>query len=330
MEKLNNGVNPKRVTILTGFLGSGKTTLLNAILKSKAQTKFAIIENEVGEIGIDGELIVKNSDSFTELNSGCICCSISDNFTDTLKELSERSDWDELIIEATGVADPGGILSPFMTFPWLLKYFQRPEVICIADARNIAEQLEISDTAASQLAYGDKIYLNKVDLVENDQVEKTKSLIEHFNPLAKIHTGSRHNIPLLNLLQVEQSNSSDTTFVTKLEKKKHHHGHDHFESISLKYNEPFNENQLYAKMYYHLVMGTIKLYRFKGVFFDSRKPERVIIQSAMKSLLSEYGEPWQKEEARESKFVFIGKDLNKEELDSLLKSCLLEKQVINS
>lgn len=322
MEEIKSN-NPKKVTILTGFLGSGKTTLLNAILQSKTKTRFAIVENEVGEIGIDGELIVKNTDSFTELNNGCICCSINDNFTDTLKELTKRNDWDELIIEATGIANPGGIISPFLTFPWMLKYFQNPEVICITDAQNIEEQLEISDTAAAQLAYGNKIYINKVDLATHEQVQNSIDLVQRFNPYASIHTGSRHEIPLSSLLESEDTTTPTLEPKAKDPDHKHHHSHDHFEAVSLEYSAPFNENQLYAKLYFHIVMGSMQLYRFKGIFYDTRKSEKIIIQSAMRSLLAEDGEPWKDDEPKVSKFVFIGKNLKLEELDEILKECFL-------
>ena len=198
-------IDPKSVIILTGFLGSGKTTLLNAILGSKKVTRFAIIENEVGEIGIDGELIIKNTDSFTELSSGCICCSLNNDFTETLKKLIYRNDWDELIIEATGVANPGGILTPFKQFPWVQKYFKSPVVISIVDAQNIEEQLQLSDTAASQIAYGDNVYISKKDTISNEQLISTQKLIKRLNPLAAYYAGDKNNVPVNDLLQKRKS-----------------------------------------------------------------------------------------------------------------------------
>ena len=319
----NESIQAKNVTILTGFLGSGKTTLLNAILRQKPKTRFAIIENEVGEIGIDGELIVKNNDSFTALNNGCICCSINEDFNQTLKTLARRNDWDELIIEATGIANPGGIIAPFLTFPWMQKHFQMPQVICIADAQNMEAQLKLSDTAAEQLAYADKVLINKVDLVNMQQIKRSVDLVTRFNPFASIHTGSRHELPLSELLCFKNSDDPYSTFQMKKEKAKHHHNHKHYEAVSLEYSEPFNENKLYAQLYYHLMSESVKLYRFKGIFFDSRKSEKIIIQSAMKSLLAENGEPWKEEESKTSKFVFIGKHLNSDALNKLLISCHL-------
>ena len=111
-------ISPKPVTLLTGFLGAGKTTLLNAILAYRNGTRFAVVENEIGEEGIDGELVLKAEDNIVEMNNGCLCCTLNDNLLEILTDLHKRrEDWDEMIIEATGVADPAGIAQPFLKIP---------------------------------------------------------------------------------------------------------------------------------------------------------------------------------------------------------------------
>ncbi len=316
--------SPKPVTVLTGFLGAGKTTLLNSILREKSNTRFAIIENEVGEVGIDGELIVKNTDSFTELNNGCICCSINRNFTDTLKKLSKRDDWDELIIEATGIANPGGIITPFKQFPWIQKYFQLPNVICIADAQNIEEELNVSTTAAAQLAYGDKIYISKTDLVSETDVVGVKNLVQEFNPFAGLISGHKQDIPLLELLKDRDSLApivrpeDKESLVGKVRK-----GHDHFSAVSLEYTESFDENKLYTRLYTFLMVQSANVYRFKGIFYDSRKKNKLVVQSVMQSLFMEEGEEWGDDEPKVSKFVFIGKNLQEKGFDKMIKNCRL-------
>ncbi len=318
-------IKAKKVTVLTGFLGSGKTTLLNAILQSKANTRFAIIENEVGEIGIDGELIVKNTDSFTEMSNGCICCSLNENFIDTLRALSQREDWDELIIEATGVANPAGIVTPFRQFPWLQKYFELPEVICIADALNIEEQLRVSDTGASQLAYGDKVYISKSDLVPEERIAEIRQIVKRFNPFTYLYAGSKENIPVEELLEKKDSlrpliqigGNKNTLNRPKLD-------HDQFDAISLEYNESFNENKLFARLYAFLVFQSANVYRFKGIFYDPRKDHKLVIQSVMKSIFIEEGEAWQEGEEKTSKFVFIGKGLKEKGFDKMLRDCVLK------
>lgn len=312
-------IKSKTVTVLTGFLGAGKTTLLNAILHQKQGVRFAIFENEVGEIAIDSELIIKNTDSFTELSNGCICCSLNDNFTDTLRALSKRDDWDELIIEATGVANPGGILAPFKQFPWIQKHFQLPNVICIADAQNIEEQLTISDTAASQLAYADNIYINKVDLVSENQNIEVRSIVQRLNPFANLYSGSKEDIPLAELLQSKTSLHPVIALPKELNKGRQEQQHDHFDAISLEYDMSFDENKLFTRLYTFLMVQSANVYRFKGIFYDSRKGNKLIIQSVMKSLFVEEGEPWGDNELKISKFVFIGKNLQERGFDKMLK-----------
>lgn len=315
----------KQVTILTGFLGAGKTTVLNAILDLKKETRFAIIENEVGEIGIDSDLIIKNTDSFTELNNGCICCSLNDNFVDTLRQLTKREDWDELIIEATGVANPGGIISPFKQLPWLQKYFQLPVIIGIVDVQQIEEQLKISDTAASQLAYSDMIYLGKADLVEQDIQLAIQSLVQRLNPFASLLLGHKNNIPVERLIQQDYA-KRPILQIKKPTQPDILAQHDRYDAIAIEFDIAFDENKLYQRLYTFLMAQSEHVYRFKGIFYDSRNAKKLIIQSVMKSLYIDEGEPWNDDTPRKSKFVFIGKNLQKKGFERMLRSCKLSTE----
>ncbi len=317
-------VNPRKVTILTGFLGAGKTTLLNSILHYKKHSRFAIIENEVGEIGIDGELIIKNTDSFTELSNGCICCSLNHNFIDTLKELAERNDWDELIIEATGVANPGGIITPFKQFTWIKEYFQLPDLICIVDAQNIEEQLQVSDTIASQLAYADKVYINKTDLVLENQISNIQTIVQRLNPFTYLHLGNKENIPIEELLVKRKPLRPVVSIKSKSKNIIKSDQHDHFDAISLEYDLSFDQDKLHTRLYAFLILQSKDVYRFKGIFYDPRKKKKLVIQSVMQSLFIEEGESWNEEEEKISKFIFIGKNLQEKGFDKMLKGCLLK------
>lgn len=313
--------HPKPVIILTGFLGVGKTTLLNAILRHQKKHRFAIIENEIGEISIDSELIINNTGSFTELSNGCICCSINNNLIDTLRTLSKRGDWDVLIIEATGVANPGGIILPFKQLPWTQKYFQLPNVICIVDAQNVEKQLKVSDTSASQLAYSDKIYLNKTDLVSNDQLKQTQIALQKINPFSRLFFGNKNEIPIDGLIKKSDSLKPIIQFATPINTHQNDLKHDHFDAISLNYNIPFDENKLFSRLHTFLVAQSVSVYRFKGIFYDPRKEKKLIIQSVMQSLHIEEGKQWTNDELKESKFVFIGKNLLEKGFDRMLKNC---------
>lgn len=309
------------VTVLTGFLGAGKTTLLNAILKEKKGIRFAIIENEVGEIGIDGDLIVKDNDSFTELNNGCICCSINTSFVETLSGLSKRTDWDELIIEATGVANPGGIITPFKQLDWMKTYFQTPHVICIADALNIEEQLHISETAGAQLAFADSIYLNKIDLVKEDRLTSVSTTLKKMNPLTKIYTGHEKNVPVKELM--EKTVAFRLPFTTLKTSTPTTHTHDHFESVSLSFDVPFDRSKLTARLHAFILFQAKDVYRFKAIIYDSKTENRVVAQSVMKTIIIEEDRPWQENEEKRSSFVFIGKNLQAKGFEKMLKGCLL-------
>lgn len=314
--------SPKSITVLTGFLGAGKTTLLNAILNAKSDTRFAIIENEVGETSIDSELVIKNSESFTELSNGCICCSINADFTKTLRELAQRSDWDELIIEATGVADPGGILAPFKDLPWLSKYYHYPQVICVADAEHIQEQIQSTDTVGAQLGYADKVYVSKSDRVNPETLALSKSLIQSLNPFTNLFVSNNGEIPIAELMNSKPASRPVLKLNSPIPKSPAYQDHDRFDAISLSYEGTFNENKLFQRFYTYLKTQSKDLYRFKGIFADASKDHKMIIQSVMTSLHFEEGQPWADGETRTNQFVFIGKNLQEKGFDRLLKSCM--------
>ena len=322
MNDLEQTISTRPVTVLTGFLGAGKTTFLNALLKEKKDTRFAIIENEVGEIGIDGDLIANDNDSFTELNNGCICCSINNSFVETLGNLSKRTDWDELIIEATGVANPGGIITPFKQLDWMKKYFQDPHVICIADARNIEEQLQVSETAGSQLAFGNVVYLSKTDLVSGDEIDSISYNLHKMNPLSKIYKGDKNNIPVNELIKKVVTfrlpfQANKTTVPTT-------HTHDHFDSVSLSFDLPFDRDKLMSRLHAFILFQAKDVYRFKSIFHDPKSDNRLVAQSVMRTLIVEEGEPWKVNEEKKSVFVFIGKNLQAKGFERMLKQCVLK------
>lgn len=174
----------KPVTILTGFLGSGKTTFLNHLLQQNPKTRYAIIENEFGEQGIDGELVVRPDETIVELNNGCLCCTLNDNLYDILNDLFDRrEDFDEIVIEATGVADPTGLAQPFVSHPLIKEHFPLQGVICLVDAELVEDQLKDTEEAKSQIAYSDVLLISKTDLVDPDYVKELGHRLRSLNPL---------------------------------------------------------------------------------------------------------------------------------------------------
>jgi len=180
-------MDTKPSTILTGFLGAGKTTYLNYLLQSKPDIRYAIIENEYGEQSIDSELILRAEDDIIELNNGCLCCTLNDNLYDILNKLFERrEEYDEILIEATGVADPRGLADPFITYPTIKKQFPLTRIICLIDAELIEDQLKNTKEAISQITFSDVLLINKIDLVSEGYLGELTERLQKLNPLAKI------------------------------------------------------------------------------------------------------------------------------------------------
>jgi len=197
-------------TIISGFLGSGKTTFLNAIINDNKNKKFAIIENEFGEIGIDQDLIIKTEDNIFEMSNGCICCSLNDDLYQTLLSLYKRiNDFDELLIETTGIADPSSVALPFIDENQYGNVFELKRIVCIADAEFVEERIKESEEALKQIAVADLIVINKIDLVQSEYVKKLEVILKDINPLAKIITADKNNKPIDEIFSYEREKDID-------------------------------------------------------------------------------------------------------------------------
>ncbi|MDX3894524.1 GTP-binding protein [Pusillimonas sp.] len=194
------------VTILTGYLGAGKTTLLNRILSEDHGRRYAVIVNEFGEIGIDNELVVDTDEELFEMNNGCVCCTVRGDLIRTLHGLLARPGlarsgrFDAIIIETTGLADPGPVAQTFLVDQDLLARTRLDSITTVVDAHNIRRQLEHSADAAGQIAFADQIVLNKVELAAPQELAGLESLLRGLNPLAPIHRSQRANVALDRIL----------------------------------------------------------------------------------------------------------------------------------
>ncbi|MFN3589067.1 MAG: CobW family GTP-binding protein, partial [Spirosomataceae bacterium] len=178
------------VTIITGFLGAGKTTFLNALLAHLSTQKLAIIENEFGKENIDSELIIGNTEKVMTLTQGCICCTLNEDFYTLLNEIHKKDkELNGLIIETTGIADPSGILTPFLITPALRGAFPVARVICLVDASLITQQLQETEEAITQISYSNHILLVKTDVVSPAVVKELQQMLAEINPTAHIWTG---------------------------------------------------------------------------------------------------------------------------------------------
>ena len=316
------------VTILTGFLGSGKTTLLNRILKEEHGQKIAVIENEFGEVGVDNEIIETGDEQIVEMNNGCICCTVRGDLIRILGTLKEKRDqgalkFDRVVIETTGMADPGPVAQTFFTDEEIGNYYLLDSIITLVDAKHAPKQLDEFHEAQEQVGFADRILLSKTDLTNEDE---TKSLVERLKrmnpraPIKKVHFG---NAPIAEVLDIRGFNLNailelDPQFLTDVQ----HEHHDEVESFVFRSDKPFNGDKLEQFLSGMIQMYGPELLRYKGVLWMKGKPRRVVFQGVHMMMGGDLGKPWAKGEKKSSLLVFIGKKLPKDLFIAGLEECL--------
>jgi len=332
------------VTILSGFLGSGKTTLLNHILEENKGTRYAIIENEFGEQGIDNELVLRPDDTIVELNNGCLCCTLNDNLYDILNELFERrSEFDEIIIEATGVADPTGLAQPFIAHPLVKKHFPLSAIICLVDAELVEDQIEETEEALNQITFSDILLINKTDLVNEEYVRVLENRLKQLNPLATILKGHKNQFPKIEYHKKHEkleelffnSNKKIKSDVLSfpIQKPHHHHHHKHTEEVNshtFVFDRPFDFRRLHLQLSVYLSFQANNLYRMKGLIWLEQESEQFILQSVGKRMDFQKKGPWKPETPKQSILVFIGKNLQRQGLERMLNKCFSKAELQTS
>lgn len=325
------------VTILTGFLGAGKTTFLNYLIQENKQVRYAIIENEFGEQGIDNELVINPDNSIIESNNGCLCCTLNDNLYDILNELHDRRDeYDEIIVEATGVADPSGLAQPFLSHPLIKKHFPLVNIICLVDAELVEDQLEDTEEAINQITFSDLLLINKTDLVAEKYVDDLQEKLQTLNPLARIVRGNKQAFPAIDWQENQgrletifqqqgalQTLSSAASFPVQKPHSHHHHSHTQdVVSHTFIFDQPFSGVLLDRQLFVYLTLQSAGLYRMKGLAWLEGENRQFIVQSVGKRLDIEPRRFWEPTEKRQSIMVFIGKNLKREGLENLLQKCV--------
>src|SRR4051812_40337552 len=191
------------VTVLTGFLGAGKTTLLNRILTEQHGKKLAVIENEFGEVGVDNQLVIQSDEELFEMNNGCICCTVRGDLIRILGRLMKRKDkLDGILIETTGLANPGPVAQTFFTDQEMKENFRLDAIVTVVDAKHVLQHLDKDDEAVKQIAFADVIVLNKTDLVSAADLDALDARIKRINAVAKIHRAKNADVPLDRVLNV--------------------------------------------------------------------------------------------------------------------------------
>ncbi|WP_321308505.1 GTP-binding protein [Marinifilum fragile] len=304
------------VTVITGFLGAGKTSLLNNLIAEYPDKKFAIIENEFGEENIDSSLVenIQSEDIF-ELSNGCICCNLNQELFVVLQKLVQsKHNFNHLLIETTGIADPGSILASFISDPIIKNQFELDSVICLVDAKNASSDLKKENVLSKQIAVADIILFNKLDLVNEEETESILNLIKEQNQHAKIIKSKFSNFGNHKVLD---------QFSYKPEKIFHHilgletnmkdnssENMHRIQNMLFKCEEPLDQMKIGMWLDAFLQFNHDTIYRVKGILNLAGVDNRIILQSVHTQIQATVGKVWNQDEKRESKIVIIGKDLN--------------------
>jgi G3E family GTPase len=325
------------VTVLTGYLGAGKTTLLNRILSENHGKKYAVIVNEFGEIGIDNDLIIGADEEVFEMNNGCVCCTVRGDLVRILDGLMKRKGkFDAIIVETTGLADPAPVAQTFFVDEDVQAHARLDAVVTVADARWLSDRLKDAPEAKNQIAFADVIVLNKIDLVTKAELAEVEARIRAINPYAKLHKTERAQVALSDVLE---RGAFDLDRILEIEPEflvagddhdhshhdhghhHHDHGHDHgggglkhyhdedMQSLSLRSDKPLDASTFMPWLQNLMAAEGAKILRSKGIISFSGDDERYVFQGVHMMLEGDHQRAWKDGEKRESRLVFIGRDL---------------------
>jgi G3E family GTPase len=320
-------------TILTGFLGSGKTTLLNRILSEHHGGKIAVIENEFGEAGIDNELLIRDGgEQIVEMNNGCICCTVRGDLVRILSSLAERRregelDFDRVIIETTGLADPAPVAQTFFVDDAVQDAYLLDAIVTVVDAKHAPAQLGEHHEAQEQVGFADRILLSKVDLVSEEEAKQLTARIHLPQPRAPIRHVHFGETELGELVDV-RSFSLDTILDIEpdfLDDVAHEHDDD---VTSFVYRTPAPLDRDKVEEFFSMIVATYgaDMLRYKGVLNLHGIDRRAVFQGVHMIFGANIDKPWRDGEARETKIVFIGKALPADLFKAGLDNCVIGKE----
>ena len=352
---MSNGLIP--ATILTGFLGSGKTTLLKRVLSEAHGQKIAVIENEFGAENIDSDILsVNTEEQIIQMNNGCVCCTIREDLRSTLTDLAEKRrkgelDFDRVVIETTGLADPGPVAQTFFMDDVVAESYLLDSILTLVDAKHAEGQLDSRQEARRQVGFADQIFISKADLVAKDEVDALVHRLKHMNPRApqrQVHFGE---VPIQQVFDLKGFNLNakldiDPDFLKDDGgHEHHHHDHDHHDhdhehgehcdhphhhahdddvkSFVFKSKKAFNPAKLEDFLGAIVQVYGPKMLRYKGVLYMKGSDRKVVFQGVHQLMGSDLGPKWAPGEEKGSKMVFIGIDLPQDVLLQGLEQCLV-------
>ncbi|MFM0509902.1 CobW family GTP-binding protein [Paraburkholderia sp. RL17-373-BIF-A] len=349
----HNEVEKIPVTVLTGFLGAGKTTLLNYILREKHGRKIAVIENEFGEIGIDGGLVLESTEEIYEMTNGCVCCvgAVREDLVRIVRMLVERPDrLDHIIVETSGLADPYPVAQTFFLDDPIAKQVSLDAVVTMVDAKHIAAHLDdlvldgSDNQAVDQIVCADRIVINKVDLVGPDDIASLTQRIRGLNATAEIVESSYAQIDLGKILGVGANEFSQILVETDgLHEEEHVHGHEEHEhehehahhdddhahhqhdesvsSVGIEVDADIDLDALQAWLAELRDSDTANLFRMKGILAVQGQSHRYVLQGVHNVIELRAAQAWGSE-PRSCRIVFIGRDLDRAALTDRFHACL--------
>ncbi len=313
------------VTVLTGYLGAGKTTLLNRILSEPHGKKYAVVVNEFGEIGIDNDLVVGADEEVFEMNNGCICCTVRGDLIRIIDGLLKRKDqFDGIIVETTGLADPAPVAQTFFVDETVGAKTSLDAVVTVADAKWLKDRLKDAPEAKNQIAFADVILLNKTDLVSETELRDVEMRIRAINPFARIHRTQNSNIAIDKVLgqgafDLDRIEAIDPDFL----KGGHKHFHDEdMKSVSFASDKPLDPDKFFPWIQELTQREGPNILRSKGILAFKDDPDRFVFQGVHMILDGDHQRPWKTDEAKTSRIVFIGRQLDGMNLEEGFRACV--------
>lgn len=349
---MSNGLIP--ATILTGFLGSGKTTLLKRVLTESHGHRIAVIENEFGDESIDNEILVADTgEQIIQMNNGCVCCTIREDLRSTLADLAEKRrkgelDFERVVIETTGLADPGPVAQTFFMDEEIAATYLLDSVLTLVDAKHAQGQLDARQEARRQIGFADQIFISKTDLVEPAQAQALAHRLRHMNPRAPQQHAHFGEVPIASVFDLRGFNLNakldiDPDFLTPDgapghgHPHDHDHDHDHGEHCDHPHHHHhdddvksfvFRSDKSFEAAKLEDFLGAIvqvygpKMLRYKGVLHMKGFDRKVVFQGVHQLMGSDVGPKWGPGEKKQSKLVFIGIDLPRDVILQGLEQCL--------
>jgi G3E family GTPase len=346
-------------TILTGFLGSGKTTLLKRVLAEAHGQKIAVIENEFGEENIDSDILVSGTnEQIIQMSNGCICCTIREDLRATLRDLAEKKrrgelDFDRVVIETTGLADPGPVAQTFFMDDEVAESYLLDSILTLVDAKHAAQQLNDRQEARRQVGFADQIFISKADLVSKEDLDALMHRLKHMNPRAPQRAVHFGEVALSEVFDLRgfNLNAKLDIYPDFLKEDDHDHGHAHHDHAEGEHcDHPSHGHEGQGHHHHHdddvksfvfkserafdpakledFLGAVVNIYgprmlRYKGVLHMTGTERKVIFQGVHQLMGSDLGPPWAEGEVRNSKMVFIGIDLPKDILLQGLEQSLV-------